>query len=198
MIGKLQYISIGETPQKHLENIQSICETGCEWVQLRLKDRDENTVLDTAIQAKKICDLYGADLIINDFPQIAKRIDASGVHLGKNDMKPSVARVLLGEKIIIGGTANTFEDIKELHTEGVDYIGLGPFRFTETQKNLSTVLGLEGYRKIVGRCIEEGIEIPIIAIGGIKHDDISELLETRVYGVAMASGMEEYFQSRLK
>ena len=74
---------------------------------------------------------------------------ADGVHLGKNDMSPSDARKILGNGYIIGGTANTLDDIERLIKEGVDYIGLGPFRYTETKKNLSPILGIDGYKKIL-------------------------------------------------
>jgi thiamine-phosphate pyrophosphorylase len=98
------------------------------------------------------------------------------------------ARRILGPDFIIGGTANTFDDIRCLHQAGADYIGCGPFRFTTTKKNLSPVLGLDGYRNIVAQMRQNGIDLPIVAIGGITLPDIPEILGTGVTGIAL-SGM---------
>ena len=96
------------------------------------------------------------------------------------------ARAILGKDRIIGGTANTFEDIVSHWKAGADYIGCGPFRFTTTKKNLSPLLGLEGYRKIISRMEAEGIRIPVIAIGGITAEDIPSILATGVGGIAVS------------
>lgn len=186
MIGRLHYIS-QETPAKtHLQAIQEACEAGCEWVQLRVKDATEEMYLDIATKAKKITDAHQARLIINDNPRVAKAIQAAGVHLGKEDMPPHEARRILGESAIIGGTANTWEDIQRLAEARVDYIGLGPFRFTTTKKKLSPVLGLEGYQKVIEQCKEHQIEIPVIAIGGIVLEDVKAIRETGVHGIAVS------------
>ncbi|MDR2692557.1 MAG: thiamine phosphate synthase, partial [Dysgonamonadaceae bacterium] len=132
---------------------------------------------------------YGADLYINDHVEICRRIGATGVHLGKSDMPPGEARKILGKNFIIGGTANTFEDILRLNAEGVDYIGLGPFRFTATKKNLSPVLGLPGYKQIMEQCAVRGINLPVFAIGGITAGDIPALLNSGITGIAMSSAI---------
>jgi thiamine-phosphate pyrophosphorylase len=118
-------------------------------------------------------------------------VNATGVHLGKTDMPPAEARRILGDGFIIGGTANTFEDIRRLTDEGVDYIGLGPFRFTATKKNLSPILGLEGYKDILSRCRAAGIALPVLAIGGITVDDIPALMQTGVSGIAVSSAIRQ-------
>ena len=96
------------------------------------------------------------------------------------------ARKLLGKDRVIGATANTFEDIVEHVKNGVDYIGLGPFRFTTTKQNLSPVLGLEGYREIMAKCTVAGITVPVFAIGGIEKEDVAELMETGISGIAVS------------
>ncbi len=192
MIGKLQYISQGETPNEHLENIQKACASGVEWVQLRLKDLDETTLLKTAEQAREITAHFQTRLIINDHYKIAKQVKADGVHLGKTDNCPLEVRAYLGKLYTIGGTANTLQDCKLLVDKKVDYIGLGPFRFTATKKNLSPVLGVLGYQLIIE---ELKAEIPIIAIGGIKLDDIQEIMDTGVYGVAMSKEITQNFNT---
>ena len=94
-----------------------------------------------------------------------------------------------GETFYIGATANTFEDIEHAVGQGASYIGLGPFRYTETKKKLSPVLGLEGYRKIVQQCKEAGYKIPIFAIGGICLEDVAPLMETGITGIAVSGAI---------
>jgi thiamine-phosphate pyrophosphorylase len=183
MIHKLQYITHGETPDDHLENIQKACVAGVSWVQLRLKNYDGKTILETAKKARVITTSFQAKLIINDHYKIAKEVKADGVHLGKTDECPSKVRAFLGASFIIGGTANTLEDCQILLDKKVDYIGLGPYQFTKTKKNLSPVLGIEGYKILLE---ELQTKTPIIAIGGIALEDVSKIIETRVYGIAVS------------
>ncbi|MBZ9729894.1 thiamine phosphate synthase [Salegentibacter sp. JZCK2] len=186
MISNLHYISQGETPKEHLENIRRMCAAGADWIQLRLKNEAYETVLETAKAAKEICDQFQVKLIINDFPEVVKEVNASGVHLGKEDNCPLEARKLLGPNKIIGGTANTLEDCERLCEKQVDYIGLGPFRFTTTKKNLSPILGPAGYRKLLSNLRAKGKSIPVIAIGGIIPEDLPVLAESGVNGVAIS------------
>ncbi len=183
---ELQYISQGKTPQEHLQHIKEFCKAGGKWVQLRLKDTNIATYLDTAIKARNICDQYEAVLIINDDVNVAKIARADGVHLGLNDMNPREARKILGDNFIIGGTANTLEDCMQHSNDGVDYIGLGPFRHTTTKKQLSPILGYEGYRNILTKFRIQNSELPIVAIGGIIENDIPEVLATGVSGIAVS------------
>lgn len=190
MISRLHYISQGETPNDHLENIQKACSSGIEWVQLRLKNLDQETLLKTAKKAREITVHFQTRLIINDHYKIAKQVKANGVHLGKMDNCPLKVREYLGEMYTIGGTANTLEDCNFLLDKKVDYIGLGPFRFTETKKNLSPILGLLGYKAIIE---ELQTEIPIIAVGGITQKDISEIRSTGIYGIAVSTEITQNF-----
>ncbi|MCH5329288.1 MAG: thiamine phosphate synthase [Coprobacter sp.] len=161
-------------------------EGGCRWIQLRMKEASTEVIRETARRLLPVCRRYGATLILDDRADLVRETGADGVHLGKNDMPVKEARRLLGPEYIIGGTANSFDDVQRLAADGVDYIGLGPFRFTTTKKNLSPVLGLEGYRDILARCREEGIAIPVVAIGGITRNDIPDLLATGIRGIALS------------
>ena len=183
---KIQYISQGAKPEDHLINIQKVCEAGIRWVQLRIKDVDFETYLQIAKESKKICEAYSAVFIVNDNVSIAKESEANGVHLGLSDMNPKDARSILGDHSIIGGTANTLQDCLIQAENKVDYIGLGPFRHTDTKKNLSPVLGLEGYRKILAELRASACQIPVIAIGGILESDIKNLMENYVSGIAVS------------
>lgn len=164
-------------------------EGGCKWVQLRMKDAPEEEVLACAKEALPLCRQHGAKFILDDHVELVETAGADGVHLGRNDMPVDEARKILGPDKIIGGTANTIDDIIRLHRQGADYIGCGPFRFTTTKKKLSPVLGLEGYRDIVLKMREKGIDLPIVAIGGITVDDIPAIMGTGVTGIALSGAI---------
>lgn len=151
-----------------------------------MKEADDDTILAVGHRLRTLCNHYGATLILDDKVELVDTIKADGVHLGKNDMPPAEARCLLGDKAIIGGTANTIDDISHLVASGVNYIGLGPFRFTQTKKKLSPILGIEGYRHILQQCHERGYSLPIVAIGGIERDDIPALMATGISGIALS------------
>jgi len=191
MISTLHYIS--QFP--HTDNILAACDAGCKWIQLRIKNESPETILPVAEAVKKICDRYQASLIINDHPQIAVAVGAAGVHVGKLDMSVAAARAITGPEIIVGGTANTLEDILQHAADGASYVGVGPFRFTTTKQNLSPILGLSGYQSIIQALREKNIAIPVIAIGGILLEDIPALLAAGVYGVAV-SGLITHADSK--
>lgn len=151
-----------------------------------MKDAPLEEVRREALRVQELCRLYRATFIIDDHVELVRDIHADGVHIGKNDMPVSQARQLLGSDFIIGGTANTFEDVEMHYRSGADYIGCGPFRFTSTKKNLSPVLGLEGYRDIVLQMQASGISLPVVAIGGITFEDIPSILHTGVAGIALS------------
>jgi thiamine-phosphate pyrophosphorylase len=173
----------------YLQSVEIALAGGCRQIQLRMKEAKLRDVEATAHLAKKLCENFGAELYINDHVEICKNVRAAGVHLGKADMPPREARRILRKDFIIGGTANTFEDIQRLNSEGADYIGLGPFRFTATKKNLSPTIGLSGYRRIMEQCKEHGVKLPVFAIGGIAASDIPDILGTGASGIALSSAI---------
>lgn len=185
----LQYIS-HFTPQiSYAEGIRMALEGGCRWIQLRMKDASAEEIIACAEEVIPLCRRHGAKFLLDDHVELVRQLGADGVHLGKNDMPVDEARKILGPDIIIGGTANTIEDIIRLHKQGADYIGCGPFRFTTTKKNLSPILGLDGYKSIVLKMKELGIDLPIVAIGGITVEDIPAVMGTGVSGVALSGAI---------
>lgn len=185
----LQYIS-HFTPQiSYAEGIRMALEGGCRWIQLRMKDAPAEEIIACADEVLPLCRRHGAKFLLDDHVELVRQLGADGVHLGKNDMPVDEARKILGPDIIIGGTANTIEDIIRLHEQGVDYIGCGPFRFTTTKKNLSPILGLDGYKSIVLKMKELGIDLPIVAIGGITVEDIPAVMGTGVSGIALSGAI---------
>jgi len=159
---------------------------GGKWVQLRLKDLPEIQLTELARRVSEKCKDAGAVFIVNDYPLVAREVGADGVHLGQNDMPIATARAILGDDFIIGGTANTLAQMVNIANEGGNYIGLGPFRYTTTKKNLAPVVGLEGYRSIIDSFRQLGHELPITAIGGIQKADVRGIMGTGVNGIAIS------------
>lgn len=185
----IQFITHSNNSYGYVDGARLALEGGCRWVQLRMKEATEVEFMAAAAEIGRLCKEHGATFVLDDHVEWVEKTGADGVHLGKNDMPIDEARKILGSDKIIGGTANTFEDVERLYRQGADYIGCGPFRFTTTKKNLSPVLGLEGYQHIVDQMKSHGINLPIVAIGGILESDIKSILATGVSGIAVSGGI---------
>lgn len=184
---KLQYISQGFTIEDQELNIRKALDKDVKWIQVRWKNAPENEFVKLCEISKKLCSDNQTICIINDHVQVAKDIDADGVHLGLNDQSIEITRQVLGKDKIIGGTANTLSDVLQRMNEGCDYIGLGPLRFTSTKEKLSPILGFEGYGKIIQDLKTQSLEVPkIFAIGGVILNDIELLQQIGIYGVAVS------------
>lgn len=184
----LQFITHYTERYNYLDSARIALEGGCRWIQLRMKDADEKWLEETALIVQQMCRDYDATFIIDDNVFLARKIKADGVHLGKNDMSIAEAREILGDGFIIGGTINSFDDILSKNAMP-DYFGCGPFRFTSTKKNLSPILGFEGYINIIKKMKDNDMDIPLVAIGGISRDDIPELMATGVGGIALSGSV---------
>ena len=192
MIPKLHYISQGSSPKEHLENIQKACTSGAELVQLDLKIDSEKKLLKIAETAREITSHYQTRLIISHHYKIAIEVKADGVHLGKRDSCPTIARKELYTWQLIGAAANTLQDCEALIVKEVDYISLAPFRLTSTEDNLGTVLGLNGFTAITEAL---KTETPIIGCGGISTADVTNILATGVSGIAVSGEITRNFDS---
>ena len=187
---RLQFITHYTEKYSYIDTARMALEGGCRWIQLRMKDADEYLLEKNAIVIQEMCKQYGATFIVDDNVLLTKKIKADGVHLGKNDMLIADARKILGDSFIIGGTVNSFEDIM-LNFKGVapDYFGCGPFRYTTTKKNLAPILGYDGYKDIILKMKDMNINIPIVGIGGIGKEDISQLLNIGLFGIALSGSI---------
>lgn len=186
----IQYITHENQRMSYLDGAILALMGGCKWVQLRMKEASDEEFLVVGSQLRELCKTYSATFILDDRVHLVKPLGADGVHLGKNDMPIDEARrCLQSDKVIIGGTANTFDDIKRLHQQGANYIGCGPFRYTETKKKLAPTLGFQGYKSLVEKMKSEGITLPIFAIGGILYDDVKALLSIGIDGIAISGGV---------
>jgi thiamine-phosphate pyrophosphorylase len=183
-ISKLHYITTG--PQL----AEKACRGGIDWIQLRVKEIPYNDYRAVAREVQAVCAVYSCTFIINDNVELALELQADGVHIGREDMPPAAARDLLQGDFIIGATANTLEDIIRLSGQPVDYIGLGPYRFTSTKKKLSPILGAEGYTAIFTQLQAMAIPVPpVVGIGGITEADMAVLAATGLHGVAVSGSI---------
>ena len=185
----IQYITRDDALYTHAEQALLMFRNGIKWVQIRMKNTDDEAIIQQANLALEYADQYGGKLIINDSVTICKMVRSHGIHLGLKDIPVSEARKELGKDVIIGGTANTLKDILYQAKQGCDYIGLGPFRFTDTKKNLSPVIGLEGYKNMKEELKERSFDIPITAVGGIRMEDIPSILSAGINGVAISGAL---------
>lgn len=165
------------------EQVESALKGGATCVQLREKELDETSFLEEAVALKKLCGKYGVPLIINDNVDIAIKCGADGVHVGQSDMAAGNVRKAVGDKMIIGVSAQTVEQALAAQAAGADYLGVGAVFPTSTKLDASEV-SRQTLKEICA-----AVDIPVTAIGGINKSNISELSGTGVDGVALVSAI---------
>jgi thiamine-phosphate pyrophosphorylase len=172
----------------HAEQARALAAAGAGWVQLRMKASAPDAWLATAREVVAACHDAGALCTINDSVDIALASGADGVHLGSLDEAWVEARARLGPDLILGGTVNTAADARRAAAAGVlDYVGIGPLRFTSTKQRLAPVLGPDGIAALLP--LLDGL--PAWAIGGVRPADLPALRRAGLAGVAVSSALYE-------
>jgi len=190
-IEKFQFITHDIPQLSHIQQAQIACEAGAKWIQYRcLTKGDEELLKDINIIAE-ICDDWGATLIVTNHIHLNRKADIQGFHIEDMDADFSVLREQLGEDITIGGSSNTVEGLIRIAGEGADYAGCGPFSITTTKPNNSPLLGLDGYANVVKVLQEKGIDLPVLAVGGVKLEDVDALMATGIFGIAASSAINQ-------
>ena len=168
----------------HSEQARRLCEAGARFIQLRMKGAGRELWLREATLAAGFCRAHGALLVVNDSVDVALESGANGVHLGARDGDWSEARGRLGPDLLVGGTVNSAGDARNAVAAGcLDYVGVGPLRFTATKQHLSPVLGIEG----VARLVEALGDLPAWVIGGVVPADLAAVHRAGAAGVAVSS-----------
>lgn len=185
----LQFITNTEASATPAEQIRGFISGGGRWVQIRMKEASDEEIEKVVADVKPLCLETETFLLLDDRVELAKKLDVGGVHLGREDMLPSRARMLLGPAAVIGVTANTLDDIKAVRSLDIDYIGMGPYADTKTKKNLAPILGLEGIRDLCTGMERLEINIGHVAVGGIRPVDVVPLMEAGVNGVAVSGAI---------
>lgn len=174
----------GTTEKKKLwEKVGSAIKGGCTMVQLREKDGTMKEFYQDAAALKRITDVYGVPLIINDRLDLMLALDAQGIHVGQKDMPASVVRQLIGTEKIMGVSAHNLEEAVRAERDGADYIGVGAMFSTNTKKDAKSVT-IKTLQEIA-----KAVSIPIVAIGGINHRNVKYLRETGINGIAVVSAI---------
>ena len=185
----LQYITNTDVELPVVEQVKAVLAGGCRWIQVRMKEASDEEITRVVEEIKPLCLEHEAFLLLNDRVELAKTLDVGGVHLGHDDMPASQARMKLGPAAVIGVTANTFADILAVSALDIDYFGVGPYRMTTTKKNLAPVLGVEGIKEIVEKMRNADITIPVVAVGGIRLEDVKPLMKAGVNGIAVSGSI---------
>lgn len=170
-------------PRKIEEVVSNVIEGGAQMIQFRDKESSDKDFLEDAKRIKKITDKRKIPFIINDRLDVALYLDCDGVHLGQKDLPYDFAKEILGNKKIVGISAETLRQAKKAQRLGADYIGLGPIFFT-TSKKIEKPIGIE----VIRRACQQ-IKIPVFAIGGINRDNVSELVKVGCHRVAVIASV---------
>jgi thiamine-phosphate pyrophosphorylase len=155
---------------------------GAGWIQYREKEKSRREIYHEALRLRGLTQGAGAMFVVNDHADIALAVDADGVHLGQDDLPLSEARKMLGKRII-GISTHSLPEAMQAAWGGADYIGFGPVFHTST-KEAGEPKGVEMLREI-----KRHVKIPVVAIGGISPENLSEVLDAGADGVAVASAI---------
>ena len=190
-IEKLHFITHDIEHLSHIEQVQVACEAGAKWIQYRCLTKDDAELLTDIHQIAEICDDWGATLIVTDHIHLKGKADIQGFHIEDMDADFRQLRKQLGEETTIGGSSNTIEGLVRLAEEGADYAGFGPFKITTTKPNNAPLIGVEGYRTAMKSLEDQNIVLPVLAVGGVTLDDVEDLLQTGVFGIAVSAAINQ-------
>lgn len=165
------------------QQVEEALQGGATFVQLREKELEEEAFLQEAVEIKELCRRYHVPFVIDDNVELARKVDADGVHVGQNDMEAGNVRALLGEDKILGVSAQTVEQAVLAEQRGADYLGVGAVFHTDSKADAQAV----SYETLKAIC--QAVQIPVVAIGGIGKGNVLELKGSGICGVAVISAI---------
>lgn len=165
------------------EQVEEALKGGATLVQLREKELDDDTFLAEAIEIQELCKRYKVPFVVNDNVEIARKMNADGVHVGQSDMEAGNVRALLGEDKILGVSAQTVEQAILAEQHGADYLGVGAVFHTGSKADADDV------SRETLKAICEAVSIPVVAIGGIGKHNVLKLSGSGICGVAVISAI---------
>ncbi|SDE80843.1 thiamine-phosphate diphosphorylase [Mucilaginibacter pineti] len=185
-ISRFHYLTQDMPGRTHAQQVQMACGAGANWVQYRCMTKPEDELIDEINEIAEICDDWGATLIITNHYDLLDRVDAQGVHIEDFDADFATIRKVIGDDKTLGASATNLPDLLAIQALNVvDYVGYGPFAHTDTKPNDKPLLGYAGYRELE----KSPVEIPVIAVGGIRLNDVEQLLQTGIYGIAISAAV---------
>lgn len=173
------------TGLSHAKQVARLIEGGATLIQLREKHLSPHEFYVQAEEALRVARRHGVRIIINDRVDIALALRADGVHLGQDDMSPEAARGLLGDKAMIGLSTHNSEQALRAISSPLDYLAIGPIFGTSSKDNAEPVVGLDGLLKVRGLVGD----LPLVAIGGINHQNASKVLKAGADSIAVISAI---------
>ena len=185
-IGKLHILTdtVLQSRFSHMEITRLAIAGGADTIQYRQKSGATREMIEIARNMKRLCSEAGVTFIVNDRLDVAIAAEADGVHLGQDDFPIPMARELLGESRIIGGSAATLDEAQKCLSEGADYVGFGPVYPTSSKDDAGPVSGIDILKQVV-----EIIPLPIIAIGGVGAENIPDVMRAGARGIAVISAV---------
>lgn len=185
-IGKLHILTdtVLQSRFSHMEITRLAIAGGADTIQYRQKSGSTREMIEIARNMKQLCSEAGVTFIVNDRLDVAIAAEADGVHLGQDDFPIPMARELLGEGRIIGGSAATLDEARKSLSEGADYVGFGPVYPTSSKDDAGPVSGIDILKQVV-----EIIPLPIIAIGGVGAENIPDVMRAGAHGIAVISAV---------
>lgn len=185
-IGKLHILTdtVLQSRFSHMEITRLAITGGADTIQYRQKSGSTREMIEIARNMKQLCSEAGVTFIVNDRLDVAIAAEADGVHLGQDDFPIPMARELLGEGRIIGGSAATLDEARKSLSEGADYVGFGPVYPTSSKDDAGPVSGIDILKQVV-----EIIPLPIIAIGGVGAENIPDVMRAGAHGIAVISAV---------
>lgn len=182
-LGGICFITHPESKSESVSSItRTVLQTGIACVQFREKENTRREIYEEALKLRKLTSRFNAKLIINDYADIARAVDADGVHIGQDDLPLDAARTIMKDKII-GISTHNLAQAKAAESGGADYIGFGPV-FHTTTKNAGKPLGIKNLRMIT-----EHVSIPVMAIGGINPDNLNSVMDAGADAIAVATAI---------
>lgn len=176
--------------QTLFQQVEEALHGGVTFLQLREKDLAEEKFKAEALKIKELCQSYDVPFVLNDNVKLAIETDADGVHVGQTDMNPGTVRTMIGQDKILGVTAESIEDALSAEAAGADYLGVGSVFPTSTKLD-ADLISIETLKEICS-----AVKIPVVAIGGITKDNLRQLTNTGIAGIAVVSAI--FAQSNIK
>jgi thiamine-phosphate pyrophosphorylase len=185
-ISKFHYLTQDLPHRSHVEQAQLACEAGANWIQYRCMSKNDEEMIAELHQIASVCDDWGATLILANHYHLLNKVDAQGVHIEDLDADFATIRETITNEKTLGASATNIEALLRIQNSGVvDYCGYGPFAHTDTRPNDKPLQGYKGYSQLEKR----GVDIPVIAVGGVQLNDVEPLLKTGIYGIAVSSAV---------
>ena len=186
MLGRLHVVTDTRPGRDPVRVVSAALDAGAPVVQVRGKQLPDRELYELADRVAALCAARGATCVVNDRPDVARAVDAAGVHVGADDLPVDAARRVLGPDALVGATARDVATARAHEAAGASYLGVGPAYATTTKRGLPEPLGPEG----VG-VIAHAVGIPVVAVAAVTAARVGELVAAGAHGVAVVSAISD-------